>query len=158
MNAQRSTKRKSVQIVRCSQEHLTLFLDAIREIRKLHNNVLPVLPPPAYRAAIDKGELYIAVTDKRSKHAIGTLLCYAYKLKSKRGTFRIRQVGSLRAGVGRALMVFAEQRARDSHCLQMILDVRQDNTNAIQFYQHLGFRTVEKQETVFVMTKRVEGV
>jgi GNAT superfamily N-acetyltransferase len=43
-------------------------------------------------------------------------------------------------GVGRALMAFAEQWAREKGCREVVLDVFATNTGAIAFYEQCGFR------------------
>jgi len=46
-------------------------------------------------------------------------------------------------GIGRALLVAAEQRARARGCAKLTLEVREDNTRARGLYQERGFRDFE---------------
>jgi ribosomal protein S18 acetylase RimI-like enzyme len=46
-------------------------------------------------------------------------------------------------GIGRALLVAAEQRARDRGCAKLTLEVREDNARARGLYQERGFRDFE---------------
>lgn len=43
-------------------------------------------------------------------------------------------------GIGRALMSFAEQWARERDCLEVALDAFASNTGALAFYERVGFR------------------
>jgi ribosomal protein S18 acetylase RimI-like enzyme len=49
-----------------------------------------------------------------------------------------------RAGLGRALVTEALERARARGCRRVELDVDEDNTGAIAFYRELGFSTESK--------------
>jgi ribosomal protein S18 acetylase RimI-like enzyme len=49
-----------------------------------------------------------------------------------------------RAGLGRALVTGAFQRARARGCRRIDLDVNEDNTDALAFYRSLGFTTEPK--------------
>jgi ribosomal protein S18 acetylase RimI-like enzyme len=57
-----------------------------------------------------------------------------------------------RAGVGRALVVEAMERARARGCRRMELDVNEQNSDALGFYRSLGFTTEPKPpgRTLFV--------
>lgn len=50
---------------------------------------------------------------------------------------------SRRRGIGRALLVAAEQRARARGCAKLTLEVREDNTRARSLYQQCGFHDFE---------------
>ena len=47
-------------------------------------------------------------------------------------------------GIGKRLMMVAEREAREKGDFRIILDVEQENTNAINFYRALGYR-IEKE-------------
>jgi ribosomal protein S18 acetylase RimI-like enzyme len=57
-----------------------------------------------------------------------------------------------RHGLGRALVEAAVERARERGCRRMELDVNEENTAAIAFYESLGFTTEPKPpgRTLFV--------
>jgi ribosomal protein S18 acetylase RimI-like enzyme len=59
------------------------------------------------------------------------------------------------AGLGRALVEAAFERARKRGCRRMELDVNEENTAAIAFYESLGFTTEPKPpgRTLFVSRK-----
>ena len=50
------------------------------------------------------------------------------------------------AGVGRALMLFAEEKAREMQLTQMILHAREQ---ALAFYSKLGYQYIEKSHLLF---------
>jgi ribosomal protein S18 acetylase RimI-like enzyme len=58
-------------------------------------------------------------------------------------------------GLGRALVEAAFERARERGCRRIELDVNETNTNAIAFYESLGFTTEPKPpgRTLFVARK-----
>jgi ribosomal protein S18 acetylase RimI-like enzyme len=60
--------------------------------------------------------------------------------------------GARRAGVGRALVAEAIERARARGCRRMELDVNEQNSDALAFYRSLGFTTEPKPpgRTLFV--------
>jgi ribosomal protein S18 acetylase RimI-like enzyme len=57
-----------------------------------------------------------------------------------------------RAGVGRALVAAALERARARGCRRIELDVNEDNVEALRFYRSLGFTTEPKPpgRTLFI--------
>jgi GNAT superfamily N-acetyltransferase len=57
-----------------------------------------------------------------------------------------------RAGLGRALVRAALERAEARGCRRVELDVNEDNTDAIAFYRGLGFTTEPKPpgRTLFI--------
>lgn len=59
------------------------------------------------------------------------------------------------AGLGRALVQAAFERARERGCRRIELDVNEENTAAIAFYERLGFTTEPKPpgRTLFVSRK-----
>ena len=59
---------------------------------------------------------------------------------------------SQRAGLGRKIMDEAERRLRASGCPKINLQVRNGNTNAIEFYRAIGYT----QDDVISMGKRLE--
>jgi ribosomal protein S18 acetylase RimI-like enzyme len=52
--------------------------------------------------------------------------------------------GARRAGLGRALVTAAVERARDRGCRRIELDVNETNTPALAFYESLGFTSEPK--------------
>jgi ribosomal protein S18 acetylase RimI-like enzyme len=54
------------------------------------------------------------------------------------------EAAARRAGLGRALVTAAFERARARGCRRMELDVDEDNTNALEFYRALGMSTESK--------------
>jgi ribosomal protein S18 acetylase RimI-like enzyme len=60
-----------------------------------------------------------------------------------------------RSGLGRALVSAAAERAAERGCRRMELDVNEQNTAAIAFYESLGFTTEPKPpgRTLFVSRK-----
>jgi ribosomal protein S18 acetylase RimI-like enzyme len=60
-----------------------------------------------------------------------------------------------RAGLGRALVEAAFERARERGCQRMELDVNEQNAEALAFYERLGFTTEPKPpgRTLFVARK-----
>jgi len=65
----------------------------------------------------------------------------------------------LRAGLGRALVRAALQRAEARGCRRVELDVNEDNADAIAFHRSLGFTTEPKppSRTLFVARKLTPG-
>ena len=65
------------------------------------------------------------------------------KLTGYKKYLMIEQLGvtkkSQKKGVGRSLMEFAEEKAKEKGCTMLILDVWGFNENAIGFYEHIGF-------------------
>jgi ribosomal protein S18 acetylase RimI-like enzyme len=63
--------------------------------------------------------------------------------------------GARGTGLGRALVDAAVERARARGCRRMELDVNEQNTGAIAFYERLGFTTEPKPpgRTLFVARK-----
>ena len=51
-------------------------------------------------------------------------------------------------GLGRRLMMVAEERARAAKCQQMALIVAEENRSAVRLYDHLGYRELVRQEVV----------
>jgi ribosomal protein S18 acetylase RimI-like enzyme len=62
------------------------------------------------------------------------------------------EAGARRHGLGRALVTSAIERARERGCRRIELDVNEQNTEAIAFYESLGFTTEPKPpgRTLFV--------
>ena len=60
-----------------------------------------------------------------------------------------------RAGLGRALVEASFNRARERDCYRIELDVNEENTDALTFYEALGFELEPKPpgRTLFIARK-----
>jgi ribosomal protein S18 acetylase RimI-like enzyme len=63
------------------------------------------------------------------------------------------EAGARRAGLGRALVEAAVERALERGCKRIDLDVNEDNDNALALYRDMGFSTEPKGEarTLYAM-------
>ncbi|APX34733.1 GNAT family N-acetyltransferase [Brachybacterium sp. P6-10-X1] len=59
----------------------------------------------------------------------------------------LHTIGTLREGdgIGRALLTWCEQQARDAGAESMLLEVREDNARARRFYTAAGYREIDRR-------------
>jgi len=55
-----------------------------------------------------------------------------------------------RKGIGKMLMDFGLQLAKDHHCDKLILEVRKSNETALHFYQQMGFKLVNTKKNYYI--------
>ncbi len=94
---------------------------------------------PAIKDALLEGNLHIE-RDPETNEIIGSL--WLQHLKTKNLT-RIYEITSVRKGLGRKLI---EKAIADKQYDKLQLDVVEQNTNAIGFYQHMGFVEVSRHK------------
>lgn len=100
---------------------------------------LQYLPMGAYKEAVEKNNI---AWIKQNGTPIGFVLLSP---KTRTNVLKIEQIAKHEAappGVGKALFSYAVERATEEKRAALQLEVRQDNNNAIGFYNHMGMNLI----------------
>lgn len=90
----------------------------------------------------------------------GALLGYAGIMLAGE-TADLHTIGALQEGrgIGRALLAWCEQAARDGGAERMLLEVREDNDRARAFYARAGYREIDRRRGYYrIRGRRIDAI